>query len=304
MAELTEEQFAAMPPEERASVLKEMSVEQKFRNMSPKGREEVLRLLEARQERPDISRLEAGVRGAAQGLTFGFSDEIVAGLTAGAKSLMQDKDFQEIYGVEIEKARRADIAAESEFPGTFLGAEAAGALATTAIPGGIFARGAQAGRGLGAGLAGIARGTAGAAATAAGKTEAELGSEQFQKEMAGAAGVGAGVQTAANVLGPFARIIAKHSGKFAKGAAVSQLGFAKTAVAQSSLKEMSKAVGNKYPELTSALNKAAKSTAAGADKFTRMLAESFEKRGGAGLVTMHTLLLQDPGYQQFIKRDE
>jgi hypothetical protein len=290
------------------SSVKQLRVEERLRDLPEETRQELLRVFQAVEEHPEMGQFMAGVRGTAQGLTFGFSDEIVAGLSAGAKSFLQDRDFQEVYAAEVEKARRADIAAETLHPGTFGTTRAGGAIASTFVPGSLGARGAQTGKGFTAGLGGLARGTAAATAAAAGETEAGFGTEEFKRDISIGAGLGGGVQALANVAGPFGRIIAKHSPQVAKGLSTAFIGekLSGTAVqfTKNTAKAMAKHIGGKHPAVAKAVTKAAESAKSGGAAFLNMLAESFEKRGGAGLVTMHTILMQDPAYQQFIERGE
>jgi len=91
---------------------------------------------------PETSMLEAGVRGAAQGLTFGTADEMAAALEAG----LTDKPYEQA----LEESRAEYKAAEQEYPLTTLGGEIAGgvgqgiALTAAAGPAGAAAAGAGA----------------------------------------------------------------------------------------------------------------------------------------------------------------
>ena len=81
-----------------------------------------------KQSAPDVSALESGVRGGAQGLTFGFADEI----TGGLESLISDKTYQQARDesrLAYEQARQAN-------PTAFLGGEIAGAVAPMFLTGG------------------------------------------------------------------------------------------------------------------------------------------------------------------------
>jgi hypothetical protein len=79
-----------------------------------------------RFEEPEISQTESALRGAAQGASFGFADEIEARL----KSLLGDKTYEEIIP---EIRQRYDKAAEQN-PYSYYGAEIAGGLAVP-VPG-------------------------------------------------------------------------------------------------------------------------------------------------------------------------
>jgi hypothetical protein len=91
---------------------------------------------------PETSMLEAGARGAAQGLTFGTADEMAAALEAG----LTDKPYEQA----LEESRAEYKAAEQEYPLTTLGGEIAGgvgqgiALTAAAGPAGAAAAGAGA----------------------------------------------------------------------------------------------------------------------------------------------------------------
>ena len=123
------------------------------------------------------SLLEAGVRGAAQGVTFGFGDEISGAL----ESAFTDKT----YAQARDEARAANKAAREAHPiGYGLGQIVGGAAVP--IPGlGL----AGAGVGLGARIAAnAARGALAGGLTAAGESEADLtkagGAEQMVRETA------------------------------------------------------------------------------------------------------------------------
>jgi hypothetical protein len=94
------------------------------------------------EEPADTSMLEAGARGAAQGLTFGTADEIAAGL----ESTFTDKPYEKA----LEESRAEYKAAEEEYPLTTLGGEVLGgvgqglALTAAAGPAGAAAAGAGA----------------------------------------------------------------------------------------------------------------------------------------------------------------
>lgn len=93
-------------------------------------------------EAPETSMLEAGARGAAQGLTFGTADEIAAALEAG----VTDKPYEQA----LEESRAEYKAAEEQYPLTTLAGEVAGgvgqglALTAAAGPAGAAAAGAGA----------------------------------------------------------------------------------------------------------------------------------------------------------------
>lgn len=74
-------------------------------------------------------------RALAQGLTFGFSDEI----EAAAKSMFGDKTYEQ----ELGAVRAGKTAFEAARPNEALAAEVAGAIPTMLLPFGLAARGAQ-----------------------------------------------------------------------------------------------------------------------------------------------------------------
>jgi hypothetical protein len=110
----------------------------------------------------EASRWESLGGGAAQGVTFGFGEEAMAGLDA----LMSNRTYEEAVA-----ARRQIIEAQRiANPNTFIGGEIAGAIPTIFIPvGGAAGRAVQAGRGAsGAMRAGATTGAATGALSGAG----------------------------------------------------------------------------------------------------------------------------------------
>jgi hypothetical protein len=71
-------------------------------------------------------RIESGVRGALQGLTFGFGDEI-AGAAYGAADFVQGKGYN--YSKNRDEVRAANDAAREANPGTYLLGEIGGGVA-------------------------------------------------------------------------------------------------------------------------------------------------------------------------------
>lgn len=115
-------------------------------------------------------RVEAGMRSAAQGLTFGFGDEAVAGMA----SLLPGFDYSEV----LEGERRKLDQGREDFPGMTLGAEVAGAVA---VPVGGALKGANA----------LAKGTKAAPAVARMTTPAASLPGRMAQGAAGGAGLGA-----------------------------------------------------------------------------------------------------------------
>jgi hypothetical protein len=100
----------------------------------------------ATPEAPTV--LESAARGFKQGATFGFGDEIAAGLEMAFSP--------KTYAQARDEARAADKAAQASHPIAFGAGEVGGGLATAVIPGGALVKGtgfaANAVRGAGAGI--------------------------------------------------------------------------------------------------------------------------------------------------------
>jgi hypothetical protein len=76
---------------------------------------------------PEVSKKESFVRGAAQGATMGFADE----LTAALESMATPKTYEQARGESREAYKEAQMAN----PKTYMGGEFAGAGATALVPG-------------------------------------------------------------------------------------------------------------------------------------------------------------------------
>ena len=90
---------------------------------------------------PQMSGIEAGLRGAAQGITGNWSDEAYGYGTNLGKLLTQGKDaYLKAAEEDTKSARESNKRAREQHPGKFLGGEVAGAILPTAaamlIPGG------------------------------------------------------------------------------------------------------------------------------------------------------------------------
>lgn len=134
--------------------------------------------------------LASFAQGAGQGITFGFGDELMAGLKTGA-GLWGD------YGKEVEGQRKAIADAQAAHPGWFLGGNIAGALPTVAIPGLGVARATTVAGKLGAGLVG---GTLTGAINGAGTSNSTT-PEEFLKGAAIGGGIGGAAGVAAVPIG-------------------------------------------------------------------------------------------------------
>jgi hypothetical protein len=123
------------------------------------------------KEKPSL--LESGLRGAAQGATFGFADEATGALEA----LFTDKS----YAQARDEARKAYEAAQQANPKTYLAGDIGGSIATAFIPG-LGALNA----GKGAKLAEVAgKGALQGGLSGLGRAEGDVG-EQLQDTAAGA----------------------------------------------------------------------------------------------------------------------
>lgn len=79
-------------------------------------------------EVPSVSKMESGIRGGAQGLSFGFADEI----TGALESLLSDKTYQQAR----DESRAAYEAASQANPITYGTGQVAGAIAPALLTGG------------------------------------------------------------------------------------------------------------------------------------------------------------------------
>lgn len=154
----------------------------------------------AERKRRDVSKTESALRGAAQGATFDFGDEIAGGLAAlgsvyeGGNILDNAKNA---YVEQRDQTREANRLAEEANPLTYTGANLIGGIAT---PGGVVAKGAVRGY---KGLAKIGAGSG--ILQGAGSSEAELGSDEMLMDVgaAGAIGTVAG-PVAGRIINPIA----------------------------------------------------------------------------------------------------
>jgi hypothetical protein len=170
--------------------------------------EELLKMREAAvgQMRPMVPEGESFLRGAAQGATFGFSDELV-GLGKGALGKIQGEgDFGNLYGKYRDEARLRDKEAQLDNPKAYLGGNVTGGVATSLIPGVGLAKGASTLANLGTAAklgAYIGAGTSEADVLKASESYEGLKTEgaQFAKDVGKGAAIGAATQGAATVVG-------------------------------------------------------------------------------------------------------
>ena len=95
----------------------------------------------------DIGETESALRGAAQGATLGFADEITGAAESLKDVLLTDAELSDIYDrykIRRDESREAYRKAEEANPKSFLAGDVAGSLATMAVPGLNIAKGASA----------------------------------------------------------------------------------------------------------------------------------------------------------------
>jgi hypothetical protein len=158
------------------------------------------------QMRPKVELGESVLRGAAQGASLGFSDELV-GLGKGLVGKVKGEgDFGDLYQRYRDEDRLRNKEAQLDNPKAFIVGNVAGGVATSLIPGVGFAKGASTAANLG-------RAAKLGAYVGAGTSEADLtklgdGYEVAKKEVsqlgrdvATGAGIGFATQGAASVAG-------------------------------------------------------------------------------------------------------
>ncbi len=91
----------------------------------------------------EITKTQSFARGAVQGASLGFADELVGGLGAVSRKLAgamggadAGKTLGQLYAEERDDSRQNFKAAEQANPWTYRGGQVAGSVATSAIPGG------------------------------------------------------------------------------------------------------------------------------------------------------------------------
>lgn len=146
-------------------------------------------------ETADTSKLESLGRGLAQGGSFGFADE----LSAGVQAPFSDKTYTDIR----DENRLQDKAAQESNPKTFLSGQVGGGVASALIPfGGQLGKAAQIGR-----LA-VEGGIAGLGTSEADLTKGEVGGAAIDTLKGAGMGAGAGV-----ALGAAGKVLGKALGK-------------------------------------------------------------------------------------------
>ena len=172
---------------------------------------------------PKNSEMESGLRGAAQGASFGFADELT-GLGEALYNKVQGNPgaLKALYQRYRDESRGNYKQASEDNPLSFAGGEMAGGIGTLLIPGLGAAKGAQA-------IGKLAmRGAAEGAAFGAGASEADnIG--DLLKDTAISGGTGAGIS---GVLGGIGKLASKGAGA------------AKKALASNPTEQIAKKVGN------------------------------------------------------------
>jgi hypothetical protein len=93
----------------------------------------------------DISKTESTLRGAAQGATFGFADELQGGALGALEAFKSGgaTSFREAYEAQRDAARQKYQAAQMANPNFYMGGQFAGGVASSFVPGLAVARGAS-----------------------------------------------------------------------------------------------------------------------------------------------------------------
>lgn len=106
------------------------------------SKQEILDYVKA-NSMPDVSPAESAGRGALQGVTFGFSDEIYGAAKGAVDKVAGSGNFSGTYVKERDAVRAANARAQEANPGTYLVGELAGGVA---LPFGAARLGAQGAR--------------------------------------------------------------------------------------------------------------------------------------------------------------
>lgn len=164
-----------------------------FEAVNPKPKEEGV-----------LSQVDAGIRGAAQGATFGYADEATAGVgglidwAQGKLGQRGDISLSDAYHTRRQAIRNADAKAEQDYGKTFLGGQVVGGLLTAFVPG---LNAANAVKGAGVVQTAVKGAAAGAlAGTGAAKEITDIPAEGVKGAMLGGA-IGGGAKVAGKVAG-------------------------------------------------------------------------------------------------------
>lgn len=153
------------------------------------------------------TKTESAIRGAAQGATFGFADEIQGGALGAIEAFKSGgaMSFKEAYEQQRDQARERYKVAQQENPMSYLGGQVAGGIGGSALtPGaGLLGLGAKAASAIGGvgKTASIARGIVGAGIAGAGAGGLSAAGESEAKTAKGIASDVAGGAAAGGAFG-------------------------------------------------------------------------------------------------------
>lgn len=164
--------------------------------------------------RREIPALEAGLQGAAQGASFGFSDEIIGGLQAAIAS-QRGGNLKENYKKFRDENRAQLDAAQMDQPGAYLAGNVAGGFATAPLFGPLA--GAKT-------AANVGRAALGGAVTGAGLSRPESMGELTEDVLGGAALGGVTQFGLSKVGNAFGKLKPQALKKFAEERAVKAAG--------------------------------------------------------------------------------
>jgi len=153
---------------------------------------------------PAVEVGESALRGAAQGASFGFADELTGAGYALKDKLLEGKDFTDSYKKHRDESRANYELAQATNPNAYLAGEVGGGVASLAVPGmGIFNAGKAATMG-GQVARGALSGAGAGALSGAGTSEADIDTADFAKDVGTSAAIGAGAGGVLSGLGKYA----------------------------------------------------------------------------------------------------
>jgi len=145
-------------------------------------------------QKQGVTQGESFARGAAQGATLGFADEISGGVEAlWNKANGNPTEFGKLYALYRDESRNNFKKAKDENPGSYLGGEIAGGVSTAFVPGVAAAKGAK--------LASIAARAAGVGAASGAGYSDEDSTKGIVKDALIGASVGGATAAAAPYVG-------------------------------------------------------------------------------------------------------
>jgi hypothetical protein len=206
---------------------------------TPSKRSELERL-RAKYKKPEESeKVKAGLMGALQGATMGFSDELWAGTQAGLKELWEaaggpPSDFGEAYSKAVEENRDEIQRLASKERGAYI----AGELASILIPGMGIAKGLK-------GISTAKKIALGGAAEGAGRGEGLEGKVAMATLGAAAPVIGKGIKKVTKHAGPIA---ATAIGGATEGLSGAIAGGAGSLLLRKALSQLGKKAAKKKPK--------------------------------------------------------